>query len=43
MLKEKQMTVHNPSDIGMMVFFVLIGIVIPGVAIWFDDIKFRNK
>ncbi len=37
------MTVHVPDDTGMMLFFVLIGIVIPGIVMWFDDGTFRKK
>ncbi len=37
------MTVYAPDDTGMMLFFVLIGIVIPGIVMWFDDGSFRKK
>ncbi len=35
--------VQEQSDTFLMVFFVLIGMVIPGIAIWFDDVRFRKR
>lgn len=35
--------VQEHSDTFLTVFFVLIAIVIPGLAIWLDDAKFRQR
>lgn len=37
------MTVNVQDDTAMMLFFLLIGIVIPGIVMWFDDSSFRGK